>query len=149
MTEEAEATVRQYSAFVEQRNWDGLRAHVTDDFVVHEPESLDSEPHDIEDHIEFLKPFEWRFELQDIFSSGNKVATREVIHGTQIDEFEGLPPSGEELSGSAILIWKVEDGRVSELWSSPDSHAFLEELGLTFPRILITLPKVLVRKLLP
>lgn len=149
MAEDVEAVVRRYSELVEERDWDGLREHVTDDFVVHEPESIDSEPHDIEGHIEVLKAFEWRIEVKDIFSSGNKVASREVIYGTQINEFEGLPPSGEEISASSILIWEVEDGKVSEVWSSPDSHTFLEGLGLTFPQILLTLPKVLVRKVLP
>jgi hypothetical protein len=43
----------------------------------------------------------------------------------------------------------VEDGKIAEIWSAPDSYDFMDQLGVTFPNLLITLPKVLVRKLLP
>lgn len=149
MTEENEALVRQYSETVQQRNWEGLREIVTSDFVVHEPQSIESEPVDIDGHIETLKPFEWRIEVKDIFSQGDKVATREVIYATQIEEFQGLPPSDKEMSTTSILIWRIEDGKVAEVWSSPDSYDFMDQLGMTFPQILLTLPKVLLRKVLP
>lgn len=149
MTEENEALVQQFAAFVQQRDWDGLRGIVTDDFVVHEPPSIEPEPSDIEKHIESLKPFEWRIEFKEIFSQGDKVATREVLSATQVEEFQGLPPSDKELSTTALLIWHIEDGKVAEVWSYPDTHDLLDQLGATFPQILVTLPKVLVRKLLP
>lgn len=149
MTEENEALVKQYSETVQRRDWEGLRELVTDDFVVHEPESIEEGPTDIEGHIEALKPFEWRIEIEDIFSQGDKVATREVLYATQIDEFQGLPPSDEEISTTSILVWRIEDGQVAEVWSSPDTYTMMDELGVTFPGILVTMPKVLVRKVLP
>lgn len=149
MSEDTEALVKQYSETVEQSDWDGLRDLVIDDFVSHEPPSISEEPLDIEQMIETFKPFEWRIELEDIFSAGDKVATREIIHATQIDEFQGLPPSEQELSTTSILIWRIEDGKIAEVWSAPDSYGFMEQLGVTFPKILITLPKMLARKLLP
>lgn len=149
MTEDPEAVVKQYSEYVEQRDWDGLRDHVTEDFVAHEPRSLESEPIDIEDHIDAVKPFEWHFEIKDIFSEGDKVVTREVLHGTQVEEFQGLPPSDTEITTTSILIWRIEDGRIAEMWSSPDTYDMLDQFGVTFPQILVTLPTMLVRKLLP
>lgn len=149
MTEENEALVKQYSETVQRRDWEALREIVTSDFVVHEPQSIESEPVDIDGHIETLKPFEWRIEVKDIFSQGDKVATREVIYATQIEEFQGLPPSDKEMSTTSILIWRIEDGKVAEVWSSPDSYDFMDQLGMTFPQILLTLPKVLLRKVLP
>jgi steroid delta-isomerase-like uncharacterized protein len=149
MSEETEEIVKQYSQTVEQRDWDALRELMTDDFVSHEPPSVSESPLDIEDMIETIKPFEWRFELKDIFSDGDKVVTREVMHATQIDEFQGLPPSGKELSTRTILIWRIEDGKIAEVWSAPDSYDFMDQLGVTFPQILVTVPKMLVRKLLP
>lgn len=148
-TEENEALVTRYSETVERRDWDGLRALVSDDFVVHEPPSIEPEPVDIEGHIESLKPFEWRIDVEDIFAAGDKVVTREVIYATQIEEFEGLPPSDDELSITSILIWEIEDGTIAEIWSSPDAFGMMQQLGVTFPQILVTLPKILVRKLLP
>lgn len=149
MTEENETLVRQYSYTVEQRDWDGLRELMADDFVSHEPPSISEEPLDVEHMIETLKPFEWRIELKDIFSKDDKVVTREVIHATQIEEFQGLSPSGKELSTTSILIWRIEDGKIVEVWSAPDTYDFMDQLGVTFPKILVTLPKMLVRKLLP
>lgn len=149
MSKANEEIVKQYSQLVEQRDWDALRELMAEDFVSHEPASVSEEPLDTEGMIETMKPFEWRFELQDIISDGDKVVTREVMHGTQIEEFEGLPPSGEEITTTTILIWRVEDGKIAELWSSPDTYAMMDQLGMRFPGILLTLPKVLVRKLLP
>lgn len=149
MTEDAEAVVRQYSDTVERQDWDGLRELVTDDFVIHEPESIDPEPQDFDDHLEVLKAFEWRIEQHDVFSDGDKVASRETLYAVQIEEFEGLPPSDTELSVTSILIWRIEDGKIAEVWSSPDSYEFMDQMGATFPQILVTIPKVLIRKLLP
>lgn len=149
MTEENKAIVEQYSEYVQEREWNQLRGHVTEDFVVHEPRSLEPDPVDIEEHIEALKPFDWHIEIKDIFSEGNKVATREVLYATQIEEYQGLPPSDEQLSATSILIWRIEDGKVAEVWSSPDSHEMLDQLGVTFPEILVTIPKILLRKILP
>lgn len=149
MTEANKEVVKQYSQFVEQREWDALREHVTADFVVHEPRSLAEEPADIEEHIEMVKPFEWRIEVRDIISDGDKVATREQLHATQVEEFQGLPPGEIELSVSSILIWRIEDGKVAEVWSSPDSHEMFDQMGVTFPQILLTVPKALLRKVLP
>lgn len=149
MTDENEALVRQYQEAVHERDWDGLRDLVTDDFVVHEPDSIETEPADIEEHIESLKPFEWRIEVDDVISQGDKVAMREVLHAVQIDEFQGLPPSDNELATNSIVIWRIEDGKIAEVWSSPDTYDMMDQLGVTFPQILVTLPKVLVRKLLP
>lgn len=149
MTEENEELVKQYSETVKQRDWDALRNLMTDDFVSHEPPSIAEEPLDIEHMIETLKPFEWRFELKDIFSDGDRVATREVIYATQIEAFQGLPPREEELSTTSILIWRIEDGKIAEVWSAPDTYDFMDQLGVTFPKVLVTLPKILVRKLLP
>lgn len=149
MSDDAEAVVERYSQTVEARDWDALRDLMTDDFVSHEPPSVSEEPLDVEEMIEAIKPFEWQFELKDIFSDGEKVVTREVMHANQIDEFQGLPPGGNELSTRSILIWRVEDGKIAEVWSAPDSYDFMDQLGVTFPNILITLPKMLVRKLVP
>lgn len=149
MTEENQWIVEKYSEYVQQRDWESLRDHVTDDFVVHEPDSIEPEPADIEQHIEKLKPFEWRIETHDIFSQDDKVVTRRVLRATQIHEFQGLPPRDKDLSVTSILIWRIEDGKVAEVWSSPDTYGMMDQLGVTFPQILMTLPKVLVNKLLP
>jgi predicted ester cyclase len=130
MTEENEALVKQYSETVHQRDWDALRDLMTPDFVSHEPPSVSEEPLDVEAMIETFEPFEWRFELKDIFSQGDKVATREVIYATQIDEFQSLPPSDKEMSTTSLLIWRIEDGKIAEAWPQMDTFGMLRQLGV-------------------
>lgn len=146
---ENETLVTRWDELVEQREWDALRDLMAPNLTIHEAPSVSPNPLDGEELIEFIKPFEWRIEVKDMVSQGDKVVTREVLHFTQIEEFEGVPPSEEEKSVPSILIWRVEDGKIAEIWSSPDSHGFLQELGLTFPQILWKLPGIVVRKLLP
>ena len=144
-----EEVVKQFSKTVEQRDWGALREMLTDDFVDHEPPSVSDEPLGSEEMIEAIKPFEWRIDVKDIVSDGNKVVTREVMHGTQIEAFQGLPPSDKAVSTSTIIIWRIEDGKIAEMWQSPDTHDFIDQLGATFPEILLTMPKMLVTKLRP
>lgn len=87
--------------------------------------------------------------IRDIFSAGDKVTVRLTITNRQVKEFEGLPPSDPKQSVEGAVIWRVEDGKVAESWAFPDTHGLLDELGLTFPQLLWTIPRVLLRKLLP
>lgn len=144
---EAENTVKRWYGAVGAGEWDAMRKLMTPDFKNHYPPSFEDEPLGREELIEFFKHFEWQLRIRDIFSDGNKVAVRVTITSKQVRELEGMPPSDDEMSVEGTVIWRVEDGQVAEAWAFPDTHALMQQMGLTFPGILWRLPRILWNKL--
>jgi steroid delta-isomerase-like uncharacterized protein len=65
------------------------------------------------------------FEIDDIFESGDRVAMRFTLRGTQHGELLGRPPTGAQLTVSGINIYRIENGKIAETWQLADY------LGLT------------------
>ncbi len=57
-----------------------------------------------------------RLTVEDIFSAGEMVAARVAFRGTHRGEFQGIPPSGEEVAFCSIEIDRVVGGKVEEHW---------------------------------
>lgn len=149
MTTEAQNVVKRWYGAVGAGDWERMRNLMTEDFQNHYPPSIEEEPMSREELIEFFQHFEWWANIHDLFSDSNKVAVRLSITNKQVKEFERLPPGDEKRSVEGLVMWRVENGKVAEAWAFPDTHSFMEQLGLTSPTILWTVPQVLVRKLLP
>ena len=75
-------------------------------------------------------------DLQDIIASGNTVASRWVVTGSQQREFMAIPASGQTIpaSGQTIRVegmnfYRLEDGRVTDIWTQFDGVAMMQQLG--------------------
>ncbi|MGH2949009.1 MAG: ester cyclase [Solirubrobacteraceae bacterium] len=66
---------------------------------------------------------------QDALESGNTVSMRLVVEGTHEGELWGLPPSGRRLRWDAIMIYRMQDGKVIEQWAAEDWTAILHGVG--------------------
>src|ERR687898_1115248 len=76
-------------------------------------------PLDLEGWSQFTATFveafpDLRLTVEDIFSEGNMVAARVAFRGTHSGEFQGIPPTGKEVSFTAIEVNRVRDGKVEE-----------------------------------
>jgi steroid delta-isomerase-like uncharacterized protein len=63
---------------------------------------------------------DYQFTVQDQIAEGDKVATRWTIRGTQDGEFQGIPPSGEQVEMGGITIFRIADGKLIEGWTNED-----------------------------
>jgi predicted ester cyclase len=54
--------------------------------------------------------------VEEILSEGNMVAARVAFRGTHRGEFQGVPPTGEEVAFSCIEVNRVVGGKVEEHW---------------------------------
>ena len=70
-----------------------------------------------------------RWEVHDMFSSGNEVAVRWTGHGVHKSEMMGLSPTGKAIRVDAITILRVADGKIAENWTVWDTLAMLQQLG--------------------
>jgi len=68
-------------------------------------------------------------DLQDIIASGNTVATRWVLTGSQQQEFMGIPASGQTIRVEGMNFYHLKDGRVTDTWTQFDGAAMMQQLG--------------------
>jgi steroid delta-isomerase-like uncharacterized protein len=75
-----------------------------------------------------------RWDIVDMFGEGDRVAVRRTWRMTHTGPFAGQAPTGQTLSGTAIEIYRIEDGKVAEQWTESDNLRFMQQLGaLPFP----------------
>ena len=68
--------------------------------------------------------------IEDILTDGDKVIVRLSDVGTHQGEYEGIPPTGKEISFGALAIMEIRNGMVVELWEEIDMLGFMQQLGL-------------------
>ncbi len=60
----------------------------------------------------------WHFQIEDIIAEGDRVMVRWTSHGTQQGEFNGLPPTGAQVSNSGVNISASPMARSPKLGTS-------------------------------
>jgi steroid delta-isomerase-like uncharacterized protein len=66
--------------------------------------------------------------IDDIFSSGDRVAVRLTMTGTQDGEFLGIPATGRTVEYTSIEIYRVAGGLLAEEWISSDMATMMRQL---------------------
>jgi C-1 hydroxylase len=74
---------------------------------------------------------DFRLDIQDIFSAGDRAAVRIQMTGTHTGQpLLGRPATGKRLLANAVFIYRVQGGRVAEAWQMVDGLAFFRLAGL-------------------
>jgi steroid delta-isomerase-like uncharacterized protein len=68
-------------------------------------------------------------DLQDIIASGDTVATRWVLTGSQQQEFMGIPATGQTIRVEGMNFYRLKDGRVTDIWAQFDGLGMMQQLG--------------------
>jgi steroid delta-isomerase-like uncharacterized protein len=68
-------------------------------------------------------------DLLDIIAGGDTVATRWVVTGSLQQEFMGIPASGQTIRVEGMNFYRLEGGRVTDIWTQFDGVALLQQLG--------------------
>jgi steroid delta-isomerase-like uncharacterized protein len=69
-------------------------------------------------------------DLQDIIAGGNTVATRWVVTGSLQQDFMGIPASGQKIRIEGMNFYRLNDGRVTDIWTQFDGVAMMQQLGV-------------------
>jgi len=69
----------------------------------------------------------------DILTAGDKVTTRWTFHGVQSGDFQGVAPTGREVTLTGIIISRFQEGRVVEEWEQMDRLGLMLQLGVLPP----------------
>jgi steroid delta-isomerase-like uncharacterized protein len=68
-------------------------------------------------------------QLDEFFTSGDRLCYRITISGTHKGELLGLPPTNRKVSIRAIGIMKFRDGKIIEQWDVADDLGMLRQVG--------------------
>jgi predicted ester cyclase len=68
--------------------------------------------------------------VQDLLADGDRVIERTAVRATHTGEFNGIPATGRAVTWTEIHIYRLEDGKIAELWSEIDFLGLLVQLGV-------------------
>ncbi len=68
--------------------------------------------------------------VEDQIAEGDKVVTRWTCRGTHKGEFQGMPPTGKQMTMTGITIFRIADGKLVEGWTNPDLLGLMQQLGV-------------------
>ena len=67
--------------------------------------------------------------IEDIVAEGEKVALRLSFEGTHTGPMFGHAPTGKRVTTTENVIFRVVDGRVTELWEEWDQTGFMKQIS--------------------
>ena len=91
-------------------------------------------PMDLEGHKQFATMFYSAFPdllhiIEDTVAEGDKAVVRFTLHGTHKGDFMGIRPTGKEVSVSAVVIFQIAGGRVTQAFGVFDQAGMMQQLG--------------------
>lgn len=131
--EENKTVVRRlFEEVVNGADLDVIDELATEDIVTHTP--VPGISPDREGFRQFLGAYLSAFpkqhtEVDDVISEGALVAVRHTHHVTHGGELMGMPPSGKEATVAGIEIFRLSDGKISEMWHHDDMLGLMQQLG--------------------
>jgi predicted ester cyclase len=72
----------------------------------------------------------WSENIDEMIAEGDRVMVRWTFCGTHQAEYLGVPPSHQPVTFSGIYIFRIDAGRIAELWVLWDQMAEWQQLGL-------------------
>ncbi len=141
-----------YKAFDERRMEQAL-ALLAPNFIAHlagTPNSLDGEGFKQFGMSFYLAFNQGQHIFDEVIVSGDRVVTCGTFTATHLGEFQGLPPTGKQISLSIMHIDRLEDGKIVEHWGQGDALGLMQQLGIIFlsgPKLLPSLLKSAASKL--
>ena len=60
---------------------------------------------------------------------GDMITAMVTFTGTQTGDFLGVAPTGKSVTFSIIDIWRVQDGKIAELWHDVPNNEILAQIG--------------------
>jgi predicted ester cyclase len=133
-TEANKASVRRfYDEVFNKKNRAAIDEFIAPNHVNHAlPPGL---PAGIEGSKQFITMYltafpDLHFTVEDLIAEGDKVVARLTTRGTQQGVFMGIPPTGKQVTVTAIDINRIVGDKSVEHWLNMDTLGLLQQLGV-------------------
>lgn len=132
--ERNKAVVRQAVEVLNERRLESLGALVTADFIRHSQATPGVIVRSLEDFKQAMRAEwstfpDWRLDLELVVAEGDKVAVFGNVSGTQEGPMGPFPSTGLRMELDFGGVFRLEDGKIAELWITWDNLATLRQLG--------------------
>jgi predicted ester cyclase len=133
-TVDNKALVQQFfDEVINQRNLAALGQFVSPNAVNHTvPEGLPQAPNQFLGLHMGAFP-DLKVTVEDLLVDGDKVVARVSYRGTHQGAFMGIPPTGKQVTGMGINIFRIANGKMVEHWGLTDRISALRQLGVVPP----------------
>ncbi len=128
-----ESVVRRFYEEMCNGRQNGIAAELfTDDHAFHDPQLPAAEgPQGVADTVAtYQEGVDGHWQIEELFSAGDRVVVRWTGSGTHIGEVNGIPPTNRKVKVDAISIHRMQDGKIAETWEVWDTLGFLQQLGV-------------------
>lgn len=65
-----------------------------------------------------------------VVTEGNQQAIRWTFEGTHNGEYYGIPATGKRVSITGIDVFRIIDGKITDLWLEQDNLSMMQQLGV-------------------
>ena len=72
--------------------------------------------------------------VEDQISENDKVASLVNVCGTHWGDFQGIAQTGKRIVFKDIIITRIQEGKIVELWAQFDALSLLQQLGVYQPQ---------------
>ena len=116
------------------RDYDLIRASCVPDMVYYSPSNT-KQLDNLEELIKFADSIyvsisDYDISIEDILAEEDKVALRAIVRGIHTGDILGIPASGNKIEWGQILIFRVENGKIVEMWEDYDALGLMQQLGM-------------------
>jgi steroid delta-isomerase-like uncharacterized protein len=73
---------------------------------------------------------EMHFTLLDLIASDDRVVVRWTMDATHAGPLAGIPATGKRVQQRGTVIYRLESGRIAEVWAQLDRMGMLQQLGV-------------------
>jgi len=125
--------IREFARAINNSDWDAFDLLLTDEFNRHSqtsPVEINSREAFVGLQEAFFKSCpDQKITLHMLIAEGDKVAAYATYSGTQTGQLGDLPPTGKSMESMFMTIFRIEDGRIAEIWVEWDNLTMLKQLG--------------------
>jgi steroid delta-isomerase-like uncharacterized protein len=104
---------------------------VTDDYVSHGPQAPPADgPDGVRERVAvYQEALDGHWELDEVFSAGDRVVARWTGSGTHRGQLMGIDPTDRPISVEALSVFRIADGKIAEEWTVWDALGLLQQVG--------------------
>lgn len=133
--EENKEIVRRYLNAFNERDRDALSELLAEGVVEH---GIHEELHGFDEIWDFLQAHfdtfpDYSGTTEAMIAEGDTVAVRYTVSGTHTGEYRDVEPTGHEVRWTGMVMYRIEDGEIAEIWLEEDRLGLLEQLEVVDP----------------
>ncbi len=132
-TQENKELVRRWYNDWSQGNMEALYAPLAPDIVDHNP--VPGQAPGLRGVKEALEMFhtafpDMRITVDSLIAEADKVVDQITLSGTHTGPLMGIPPTGKRATITASNIWRISNGKCTEIWHIEDMLRLMQQLGV-------------------